>query len=481
MDPTTIRAINSDILAGLTDGENRRLDGAKEQEDFYRGRFEQYPTRPPSASWKGPRFERRSRIMGWLVDTLAAHLYASGPTRTLPDRAEANDWLAAIYRRSAVDALMQEADRLSAVGEVCAIQAEATADPDRPVKHTVWPAGSLVVWESADDPLRPDAVAVRDKFDCRRRLRLWTDEWVYTYATEKFEGATSGGTAYALTGSVPNPFGILPFAFVHYNFPTTEFWSGGPGDGFRQLNDYINAALTEVGDSLRYCAKPIILAHGVRAGWRPKSPIEPGDIWDLPAEGTDAAGNGVPPDVGPLQFDLGFVEAYWADIQSFLDHSMQCADVPPAAFRMLQDSARSGASIVAEQLPLIARAKGRRRAFASYEADLCRVTLRVGAAHLAANGRPIAGALDEAAGDPRLSLRWPEIGGRIVDPQRDQEDDYRLRNRLASRTQILMERFEFTREEAEAYLERTAEDLEKEAALLGAAPAPAPKAASPTT
>ncbi len=468
-----IRAVDiqDEILAGLPN-ERERLEDARVGADFYRGRFDAYSTRPRSGLWQGPRFARESRIMTWLVDTLGSHLYAEGPSRTLPDHPEASQWLASVYKAGAVDALLQAADKWSTVGEVAAIQVLPTEDPDRPIRHVLWPAHQLAVWESEDDPLSPVAVAVIDRFDSRRRLRLWTAEGLWTYATDKVApNQTTGGTAYRMVADPEvNPFGIIPFAFVHFNYPATEFWSGGPGEQFRGLNDYINNALTEVGDALRYCAKPVIKTYGVREGWSPPTPIQPGDIWNVPPEGIDASGNGIPPQVEPLQFDLGFVDAYWTDIQSYLDHSMECAQVPPTAFRMIQGTAPSGASIVAEQLPLTNRAKGRQRPFGFYEQDLARVTLRVGAAHLSANGIATAGRLAEAADHPDLTLRWPRIGGRVPDPTRDAEDQWRLTNRLASRTLIVMERNSFTREEAEAYLDQVELDLQREAAR---APEPA--------
>jgi hypothetical protein len=158
---------------------------------------------------------------------------------------------------------------------------------------------------------------------------------------------------------------------------------------------------------------------------------------------------------------------------------MQCADVPPAAFRMTQDSARSGLSIVAERLPLVARAERRQRPADYYERNLAMVTLAVGSRHLGANAELLedgtmkvtSSALAEAAKDPDLGLRWPSMKPKLSGEAANAEDDFRLANRMKSRTQILMERDDMTRAEAEAYLEQTAKDLEREEQLI---PAPEP-------
>jgi hypothetical protein len=467
-----IQDIHSEILAGLNN--ESRIEDALENANFFRGQFpgDNDDVRRSSANWQGTRYRRDSRIMEWLCNTLASDLYKRGPTRTLADKPEASAWLASIYEAGGTDALLQAADCWATVGQVAAVQAIATEDPSRPVRHVLWPAHQFHAWDSLDEPLTAAAVAVIDRWDCRKRLRLWTPDQVLTYVTEKGD-TTSGGRCYKLAKQEDNPFGIIPFAFFHYNFPSVEFWSGGPGDAFRQLNDYINFALTDVGDSLRYCAKPIVKLKNVRVGWKPKTPVEPGDMWNL-AAARDADDAGEPADAEYMVCDLGFVQAHWEDIQGYLDHSMQCADVPPAAFRLQQDAARSGLSIVAERLPLVQRAEGRQRPFGFYERDLARVTCIVGASHLGRNaeilkdgGMRVSASMLQAAGDdPDLSCRWPSMKPKLTGQAADAEDEFRLKNRMKSRTQILVERDDMTREEAEAYLDQTAKDLEREDKVL---------------
>jgi hypothetical protein len=462
-----LSALHDEVLAGLKNEQNR-LDDAKENADFFRGEFDAYGNRPPSSAWEGARNKCDSRIMTWLVETLAMNLYGSGPTRSLPDHKAAAEWLNAIYKTSAMDALLQSADQWSTVSQVSAIQVIPTEDQARPVKHALWPAHQICVWESEDDPLIPEAVATIDKYDNRKRLRLWTADARVTYVTDKLESDRGQGQrAYKLVKTEANPFGFLPFSFVHYNFPTTEFWSGAPGTTFKELNDYLNCSLTDSGDSIRFCLKPIVKALGVRAGWRPRTPVQPGDIWDIPAEGMDADGNGIPPDVGYMQPDTNFVDAHWLDLQNRLDHAMQCAGVPPSFFRLVQDSASSGLAIIAEQLPLILRAEGRERTFGYYEAELAKVTLAVGASHLGRNGIAAAAEqLRQAAADPGLTLRWPCLRPKLSGVEANASNKIALDEKTISRTMIVMQRENLTREEAEQYLDQVARDLEREQALF---------------
>jgi hypothetical protein len=460
-----------EVLAGFQDHERKRMDRARKAYEFFRGDFSRYSPRVRTGIYQPSRYQRTSLLMQRIVEALTKHLYGRGPARSIPDAEAASEWLDAQYAREGVDALMQEADRLACVGDVCAVQVAATGDPDRPVKFFLWPAHQLVVWEAEDDPTRPDAVATIDFYDQRRRLRLWTAEEFRTYETNRGDD-TAGGTAFYPAGPAEdNYFGVLPFAFVHFNPPNCEFWSGGPGDHLTEANDYINFFLTEMGDSIRYCAKPILKAFGIRDGWTPPQGSEPGDVWTPPAAYTDASGNGIPPELGFLQPDLTFISEAWADAQSYIDHTLQCNNCPPAEIRMEQGAAASGVAIVMEQLPLVIRAQGRQRAFVRYERDLARVCLAVGAAELGQLDRPDA-SLDPSLAE-ELALRWPSMLPDVpgATEAQDKADLEALETGQTSRIQIAMRKFNMTREQAVQHLKDVADDLAEES-RLGLPPIP---------
>jgi hypothetical protein len=150
---------------------------------------------------------------------------------------------------------------------------------------------------------------------------------------------------------------------------------------------------------------------------------------------------------------------------------------------MVQDSARSGVSIIAEQAPLILWAQSRQRPFAHYEECLARLVLTVGALHLSNQaGETLAtlpetvkasvSDLEEAAYDPQLTLRWPKMYPDMPGPDQDASDDWLLQHQMASRTSLLMRRENMTRDEARKYLEEIAEDLDIEDRLMaGVGPA----------
>jgi hypothetical protein len=473
-----LREIDDEIRAGLRN-ESARLEDALFNLEFYRADFSRFPPRLYGGSTDSSRIERTSPIMRRVVHTLAANLYSRGPSRTLkaPDGANqsaykaASEWLNAIYRVNTVDAYWQEADRMATVGDFCGFQVKGTTDPKRPIRILLWRANELVIWLDPEDQLRPVAVATLDLIDDRRRLTLWTANTMRVYVTDKWNVThPSGATAFTQLGpDLFNPYGVVPFSFVHFEFPTTDFYVDGPGTNLRNLNDSLNCAMTDSADCVRYNLKPLLVGKNVRAGWHLPSPIRPGDYIDLPARGDGMEGD-PKQELDYLQADSAFVAAGWDDVQSFLDHSLAMHGVPASTVRLTQDSARSGVSIVAEQIPLILWAEGRQRPFSCYEDNLAKLVLIVGARHLDAqdfeNYRATASQLAAVAEEPGLVLHWPSMYPKLPGEERDRADQWNLDNHLRSKTQILMERENLTHEEATQFLEETVEDLKREQQLF---------------
>lgn len=470
-------SLYADIVKEIESGlphEHHRRDEALDNLRFYRMNFELYPTRDLAGSGDSNKFQRNSPFMRRVVDALSANLYKQGPNRDLPDHPEASLWLIDCYRKNNIDALLQEADRLTHVTDLVALQVEPTSDPSWPLKIRLWDGASFYVWTDPDDPCKPVAVATLDTYDARRRLRLWTAASVTMFMTKRWDVTTqtSGATSYSLDGPKrPNPLGILPFSFVHYAIPTVSFYSHGPGKLLRDTNWAINKRLNDIFDCCRYNLNPIILLKGVQAGHIPSDgPARPGDVWNLPPD-LDALGDAaMQPDATYLQADSAFVAAAWDDQQNTIDHTLEMLGVPPASIRMEQTTAASGDAIVAEQLEPVRYAESRQRKASIEEDALAKLVLEVGAAHLGAQAyegyRVTAAQLAKAASDPGLTLRWPDMYPRVPGQGQDQADQWLLDNGLASKTQIIMQRMKLTEEEAEAYLDQVAEHKKREEMLV---------------
>lgn len=481
-DDVLVLKVHREITQGGLKSQSARLESARANLDFYEGSFDAAPSRAKgNTSYDASRYPRNSLIMQRIVNVLTMNLYAEGPVRKLvaPEGEDdssyeaATKWLNDCYSRNDIDACWQEADKLSIISEVAAFQVSAWPDEEWPIHIDLLDASQFCVWMNRDLPLVPELVGVLDIVDGRRRIRLYSDETIRVYMTPEIPGvetSTPLSQSYKYEEERKNPYGIIPFSFVHFRKPVRKFWTGSPGNGLRQCNDGINFKMTETFDCIRYNLRPVVKLKNVRPDWKPPAPIMPGDVWHMATASDSTRENGDEADAEYLQADPSFVEADWQDTQSFIDHTLEMHGVPPSVIRMTQDSVRSGVAIVAEQLPVIAWAKSRQQPFGKYEDALAKLVLRIGSMHLGAQideeYKATAEDLEIVAKNPGLVLKWPNMYPRIPGEDTDKADQFRLDTRLVSKTILLMEREHLTREEAEERLDEIAEDLKREKELF---------------
>lgn len=476
--PIDQKLVEAEIRAGLPN-ERERLQDAYDSFRYSQGRFEEYPTKGRDGPWRSDSPRRTSPVMQRAMIVLTDALYRNQPTRKLAD-AKASETLGQWYKAGRIGPKLKRAEQLALVGGFSAIRWTGTDDPANPVKATLWGAHEIVVWTDPDDSTTPAAVAVIDRYDSSRRLRLYTADEVVTYQSGKgADHVAFGAGSYLFGGRSPAPRflpldgfketgrrpgrGFLPFAFFHWWEPTQEFTTNGPGDTLRTLNESVNDRLDRLGDSIHYLGRPILTAAGLDENVAPPAELKPGDIWHL----VGAKGPGAPPPT--LQFlmpDVGYVAADWADLNNYLDHSLEMHGVPPVLVRMIESGARSGASIEAEQAPLLRWVEGRRASWSAYEEDLAKVCLTTAAAHLQANGRAAdARSLAKALDAWNFTIRWPSLYVERPGPERDQADDRRLLAGLVSKVGLLMERDGLTEAEAFEALEKVKDQNDRIRAL----------------
>lgn len=473
--PPDTDAIEKEILAGLKNS-MERLDDAMANLEFYNGDFSRYPVRERGQNSDGNRYPRTSRYMNRVVNEKCALLYKEGPKRDLPDHPEAATWLDSVYRHEHADATLQEADRLAHVSDVALIEVQPSADPDCPVRFILWDASSFECWFDRSDPLAPNAIALIDKFDGVKRLRLWTPDEIREYRTKRYDELTrtAGATAYTHYSTDANPFGFLPFVPVPVSIPSLSFWTPGPGSHLRETNDWLNKRLTDVFDACRFGLNPVLLLSNFATAYRPPSPLLPGTVINPPPTGDTAGNETTTPDAKYVQADPNFVTASWDDLNFGIDHSLEMEGVDPASIRLSSNTQKSGISQVAEEINPVKQAEARQRSAAIVEDKLCRMTLMVGGSHYRAQ-ESVEYALDDAASstmllaaaaDPGLVLHWPSFYPKVPGVETDTSDTWLLDNGLTSRTRLVMERFHLTEEEALAYLEQVADQVKKEHALF---------------
>jgi hypothetical protein len=460
--------IESEITSGLKN-ERERLQDSYDQLRYSQACFDEYPTRTKDGRWKSGSTRRTSRVFARVVDILCRNLYKAQPTRKLGD-AQPTEWLAQLYKSNGMGPKWKRADELCLITGFAAWKFEGTKDPANPLKITLWGGNEVVAWCEPDDPTEPVAVAVLDKFDNQRRLRLYTKDEIVTYTTAKGIDSPAWGTAaYRETRRIANPYrtpegeGILPFAFAHWEFPTQTFTTNGPGHGLKELNEHVNERLDRLGDAIFYLGRPICVATGLDPTWSLPAEVKPGDVIVLPTT-EDLGGNGQPPTLSFLMPELQFVTVDWADLNFHLDHTLEMHGVPPVLIRMIQSGARSGASLTAEQIPLLTWVEGRRSEWAYYEEKAAFKAVQVTAAHLTANMQD-ASELWAMLAAWTFTLRWPQLFVQLPGPERDREDDNRIAKGFASKVTILKERQDLSEAEALELLAKVKAENDQLAAM----------------
>jgi hypothetical protein len=483
MGTKNLALIQKEVEKGLPN-ETSRITQAQKNQDFYDGDMERWLDwhEAESAYDHAGRPKRLYPLTTRVVDVLCEHLYGCPPRRRIA-QASADRWLQGAYAENHVDALLHEADRLATLNDVAMLQVSARGGPaaildgdgndtgeftpDAGINIHVHGSEEFAVYADPADPRKPWCVVTITRFDERTRYQVWTAEEVATYYTR--QAVASGGRVaeYDPAQSGRNPYGILPFVFFHYRVPTRDFWTAGPGSGIQQSNAAINSALSELALTILTEGRTILVGVNMQAGER--LVLRPGGITMLPASPA-ALANGLEPRLDQIT-PIVDIAGQWLDAQNTLYTTLELHGIPRSAIRLEQQSAASGVAIIAEQWPLITRAKKRRMLAACVEAELARVCLQVAGNYY---GR---GDLRAAALDPKLTLGWPEVQISMPGPDKDTADDWELSHGIKSKIQVLMDRRGLTREEAIAELAQIQEDNEALQAM-GIDPAP-PKPATP--
>jgi hypothetical protein len=458
------KAIIEEVEAGLRN-ERGRLADAAENQSFADLDGERYtPRREAETEFDfAGRPKRDSGFMHQAVNRLCQHMYNPGPMRVAQDVPTADKILQDVYEQCHIDAVMHEAERLCTTNDVCAIEVKATNDPDNPIDLQLWGGEEFTVFLDPNDQRRAHAVVTIDMYDEQTRYRLWFPDEVLTFVTKKvqLDQAKTGVIAYQQGPAVPNTYGILPFAFIHYTAPVRRFWTPGPGTFLRRGEKRVNDRLSKLDEVIdKYCA-PIGLFLNCSTEFNPE--VGPGRFLRLNRGTAGYTGDGYAeqgePDAKYLQAELA-VEQVWSDVKEFMGQLAEAIDLPPSALRLDYSDAPSGISIVIRSAPLLTRARQRRPIFQWAETELAQIVCQVYGGHY---DQP---ALVKAAKNLRMLLSWPEPRIPIPGPERDAADEWELSLGSKSRVNVIQERYGLTREQAIDHLKQVAEDEEEAKAIL---------------
>jgi hypothetical protein len=454
-----IADVELEVLKGLAN-ERPRLNDALRAVDYYALRNEKYIPRRDAESEQdyADRPKKYLPFCRRVVQVLTKHLYSPGPARVVTGDAAATKWLTEVYRDCLVNALWQRADRLALLGGASAFQVAASGDPARPIALKLWGPDELAVWPDNGDP--PEAVVTIDRYDGRRRYQLWTADEIREYRTKKWGDAgtdTAGGTAPEAVGPPkPNPYGILPFAFQHAELPTCSAWEGSIGAYLSDTNGAVDDQLSDLSHAIKRFHYPLGVAENCDPSLQVIHKFGSFIRLNTVLQQLDHVPT---PKLAYLQAQLDILGA-WHDIESTLYQALDHLEIPRAAWRMETAQVASGIAIVAEQLPLIDRARARREPQRVYETELAKVVFTVAGNYVDPEGGSYDGS-DRHRGvaeDLELSLTWPEPTIPIPGPDRDDSDRNALELGTTSRVMVLMDRYGLDRDQALERLKQIAAD-----------------------
>lgn len=461
-----LRRIAEDIKTGMS-CESHRLLNARINKDYYQGKFSPYWNFScASHSWEPER--RPSKFLSFVVDHVS-NLYRDNPNRVIIGNPDVTTFLQDVYSHNCMFAKWHAAEQLTAISDTAAFQVAGTADPKQPIKVTLWSADSFWVYTEDDDPLRVDGVVTTDFVVDKKRFTVWTKGRLQVY--EGVPQSESNAASVILVKDEVNPYGIIPFSFVHYHYPTLEFHSGGIGTNLREANRYLNHILSLAAGSVIYCSNPIVLTRHLDPTWQPPTPVKPGDWLKLAGE-PDGDGAEHDPEVEYLQPNNSFVEAIWNDILSYINHTLEMNGIPESAIRMVQSVARSGSSIVAEQYPLIQHAKAKQPAYRHYEYDLAKLVIEIANVHFR-NNKVVKPTVRLAAEKGfELSVTYTNKFADVPGQERDLRAQWEVDHGYTSEVMVYQDRSGCTREEALAHFARVMQDKTDLAKIMGIPLAP---------
>jgi hypothetical protein len=467
--PTLDRsAILQEVASGLRNERGRLAEAAENAAFADLGSRDYIERREAETEFDyAGRVKRASGLMHQAINRLCSHTYNPGPMRTAIDAPQADELLQQVYEQCHIDAVMHEAERLSTINDVAAIECKATDDPEYPIDLQLWGSEEFAVFLDPDDPRKPYAVVTIDQFDEQTRYRLYFDDAVHTFLTAKAGSATGqrtdgGVIAFEVPGSPePNTYGVLPFAFVPYRAPVRRFWTCGPGSFLKEAERVINDQLSDMAELIQKYQFPIALLKGVGPEFNPE--IGPGRFLRLIQGDSTYNGDGFAPGGQPaaeyLQAQLQ-IEAIWQDIKEYMGQVAEAIDLPPSALRLDYTDAPSGISILIRTLPLLTRARQRRPIYQWAETCLARLICCCYARHY---GKP---ALEKNAKALRVLLAWPEPRVPIPGPERDETDSWEISLGIKSRIQVVQERYGLTADQALERLKQVAKEEEEARAIL---------------
>ncbi len=329
---------------------------------MYKGLHEQFVEKYPDETVE--EFARRWKctinLTRPIVDILSG-LYRRAPLRHIEAAERVEARLQKVWRESEIDSFMLAVDRLTRLTGTIAVRPYYDKAARR-LRYWLYTRDKLRVIEDEENPFVPKAVVVR--WIARDHRRPWkivhlAHVWTANEFTKLVDGVEVKGAR------AEHGMGRIPLVFFHDHTDFESFFTYGRGRDVCAANCVINNKLTHKLEAVIFqgLGVPVITnpSPNTELVISPKRAI----AIDLPA-GREGGLEFVSPNA-PIAELIKDVEA---DIQNLLLVNR----IPESAIRIKAGIA-SGASIVAENIPLLEDRTERARLFAPKERELVDLTL----------------------------------------------------------------------------------------------------------
>jgi Phage portal protein, SPP1 Gp6-like len=464
------QAIIDEVQRGLKN-ERVRLSDAAENQAFLDLDGERYtPRREAETEFDyAGRGKATTGFVHQAITKLCQHTYNPGPQRNATADASVDTLLQRIYEDCHIDATMHEAEEISTLNCMAAIEVKATNDDDRPIDLQIWGGEEFAVFLDPRDQRLPYAVVTLDEYDEQTRYRLWFDDEVYTFVTSKGTSKTNRNGVIAFQQGPPeeNPYAGLPFSFVPYRMPVRRFWNPSPGTFLRESEKGLNDLLSELVETIKKYNAPIGIFKNVSIEFNPE--VSKGRFLRLTRGTAGYNGDGFAesgePSAEYLQATIQ-IESIWQHIQNTMRQIAEAIGVPPTALTLDYSDQPSGISLIIREFPLLTRARQRRPIYQWAESELAKTVLRCYGSFYR---KP---EFLDASKKLKLLLSWPEPRIPVPGPERNTEDEWEMSIGAKSRVDVIRERYGLTREQALARLKQVKKDEDEANVIMPPEPPP---------
>lgn len=344
-------------LSTFSNDEKKRREGAIKNKDFYYGRQEQYlnilneDVDPITVN-----------MVNSIISKRAALLYNRPLVREYIGPSASVDYIDKLYKSLKIDTILQKAD-LSAELTGTSLVYVGTYE-DGSVYLINYDASEFSAVTSDIDNQILEAIAlvnVRNEYTNRggnievtRMLdsEIWTNSYIYSYTNSLEKNST------------PNELGFIPFVAFKAQEVNNQYLGHSPAISTRQLNQYLNQVLTNLGYMIKMQAATPIVLTGFANG--ESVSVHPGTAISLPA-GSSA---------GALQLNPKITETL--DLIKYIeDKCFETSCIPRISIVGDVNGSTSGVELMIKWAPLISVFKEKSIRYQTYELNLANTILDV--------------------------------------------------------------------------------------------------------